>query len=181
MSALPQSRAMRKRKELIFKDPGMRSVFINPATNDTWRAGDTYRRPQLARTLRAIAMDGPEAFYGGRIAEGLARDVREAGGIITEDDLRSYKAEWVDAVSATVGPHVLHSVPPPGSGAILAYILNILQHYDVGPGDDQPVLYHRIVEAFKWAYAVRTRLGDPADPEITEEVNEVQTCQCFFF
>ncbi len=47
------------------------------------------------------------------------------------------------AVNATIGGDVVYSVPPPGSGAILAYILNILQHYNIGPGDDTLVLYHR--------------------------------------
>ena len=85
------------------------------------------------------------------------------------------RVEWVPAVNVAIGSHVVHSVPPPGSGSILVYILNILRHFDVdGPEDDVPVLYHRIVEAFKWAYAVRTRLGDPNDPAITEEVQQVR-------
>ena len=78
-----------------------------------------------------------------------------------------------DSDSLLLGRHTIHSSPLPGSGAVLAYILNILKHFDISPGDDTPLLYHRITEAFKWAYAERTKLGDPADPEITEEMNEV--------
>ena len=44
-----------------------------------------------------------------------------------------------------------YSVPPPGSGAILAYILNMLDLYQLKPEDDNPLLFHRIVETFKWA------------------------------
>ena len=57
-----------------------------------------------------------------------------------------FSAEWVPAVNVAVGSHVVHSVPPPGSGSILVYILNILKHFDInGPEDDKPVLYHRSV------------------------------------
>ena len=48
-----------------------------------------------------------------------------------------------ESVSTTLGRYTLHSFPPPGSGAVLAYILNILKRYDISPGDDEPVLYHR--------------------------------------
>ena len=73
-----------------------------------------------------------------------------------------------------MGRHTIHSSPLPGSGAVLAYILNILKHFNIAPGDDTPLLYHRVTEAFKWAYAERTKLGDPADPAITEEMNKVR-------
>jgi hypothetical protein len=32
---------------------------------------------------------------------------------------------------------------------------------------------YRVTEAFKWAYALRTELGDPYDPQITDVINEV--------
>ena len=43
-----------------------------------------------------------------------------------------------------------------------------MQNYEVTEPD--PVFYHRLVESYKWAYAARTRLGDPADPEYGEQV-----------
>ena len=67
----------------------------------------------------------------------------------------------------------MYSIPPPGSGSILAYILNILQHFNYTPKDDVPLTYHQIAEAFKWAYAVRSKLGDPSDPEIKDLVQEL--------
>ena len=68
---------------------------------------------------------------------------------------------------------IVHSIPLPGSGIVLAFILNILKHFKISPEDHIPLLSHRMTEAFKWAYAKRAELGDPTDPEITEEVNEV--------
>jgi gamma-glutamyltranspeptidase/glutathione hydrolase/leukotriene-C4 hydrolase len=72
-----------------------------------------------------------------------------------------------------LGNEILYSIGPPASGAILAYIMNILKHYNIGPNDENPLMYHRVAESFKWAYAQRSKLGDPYDTDITSFVNEV--------
>ena len=66
----------------------------------------------------------------------------------------------------------MYSIPPPGSGVLTAYILNILDAFLLqdSTGKD-PLTYHRIAEAFKYAYAQRTKL---ADPDFAPEVEEVQ-------
>lgn len=69
----------------------------------------------------------------------------------------------------------LFSVPPPGSGAVLAFIINIMDEYGLNPGlKNDPLTYHRLTEAFKYAYAYRSKLGDPFDKNITQQVNQVQ-------
>ena len=72
---------------------------------------------------------------------------------------------------------ILHSAPLPGSGDVLAFILNILKRFEISPRDDLSLQSHRMAEAFKWAYAKRAELGDPTDPDITKEVNEVWTIE----
>ena len=103
-------------------------------------------------------------------------DLRKLGGILTMEDLAQYRARWEEPVSVhleSLGA-TLYSVPPPGSGAVLAFILNILDNFSIKPGDDIPLLFHRTVEAFKWAFAIRTELGDPeGDLEIRENVQSV--------
>ncbi len=68
-----------------------------------------------------------------------------------------------------------YSTPPPGSGAINGFILNVMDNYDLTEDDlnDEALLIHRITESFKWAYGQRSRLGDPFDANITQEVNEL--------
>ena len=98
------------------------------------------------------------------------------GGIITNEDLQEYAPVWAPAVSVKLDSLgvTVHSVPPPGSGAIMEYILNILGNYHMKPEDTSPLLYHRVTEAFKWAYALRTEIGDPlGDDEIHDYVNQV--------
>ena len=76
--------------------------------------------------------------------------------------------EWLDPVTAGLKSDTLtlFSVPPPASGAVLAAILNIIDSY--GPMEEDQTFYQRLVEAFKWAYAARSNLGDPFDTEITD-------------
>lgn len=65
-------------------------------------------------------------------------------------------------------------MPPPGSGVLAAYVLNVMESYLGGSPDasDDPLTYHRIAESFKHAYAYRTRLGDPAYvPEVNDVIN----------
>ena len=69
-----------------------------------------------------------------------------------------------------------YSVPPPGSGAILAFILNVMQNYGLEALDrdeNEALNLHRMIEAFKYGYAQRSRLGDTADTNIREEVEQV--------
>lgn len=118
----------------------------------------------LADTLDAIAKSGPDAFYKGGIAEKIARAVREAGGVMTADDLAKYKTEILDAVRGNYRGHDVLSMPPPSSGgALLIQLLNILEGYVLKDGPNAPTTLHLMVEAMKRAYADRAEFfGDPA-------------------
>ena len=82
----------------------------------------------------------------------------------------------MDPLSAPIGDgYMAYSVAPPASGAILIYWLHVLNYYNFVPEDEcDPLTYHRIVEALKWAYAERTHMGDPFDPEISEYMDSVR-------
>uniref|UniRef100_A0A1Y1LMA5 Gamma-glutamyltransferase n=1 Tax=Photinus pyralis TaxID=7054 RepID=A0A1Y1LMA5_PHOPY len=146
----------------IRKDPGLRSVFINPTTNSTYKLGDHVKRPKLAETLEIIARDGADALYNGQLTKLLVQDIREANGIITEEDFRKYQPTWQTTLKSQLpDEYTLHTSPLPGSGIILTFILNLLQDYldvtDIKKEDN----WQRIVESFKYAYAKRTDMGDP--------------------
>jgi gamma-glutamyltranspeptidase / glutathione hydrolase len=58
-----------------------------------WQAGDRLVLADLGKTLRAIATDGPDAFYTGWIADAIAADMKANGGLITKEDLAQYQAK----------------------------------------------------------------------------------------
>lgn len=99
---------------------------------------------------------------------------------MTEDDLHSYKVHEKPASRSTLlGDHVLYSVPPPGSGPVLSLILGIMDGYGYSALnnsqgiDEAALMYHRFVEALKFAYAKRTYLGDEEFVNVTEVGLEV--------
>src|SRR6188472_1640862 len=67
----------------------------------TWAAGDQLVLPDLARTLRAIADDGANAFYTGWIADRIAADMQANGGLISKADLAGYQAKERQPVRGT--------------------------------------------------------------------------------
>ncbi|KAI3617556.1 hypothetical protein CBS9595_003465 [Malassezia furfur] len=126
--------------------------------------GDTVRLPALADTLEQIAVQGPDAFYSGPIAERTVATVRERGGIMDLADLQRFRVLFRSAQSIDYrGRYRIWSTTAPSSGAVLLSALRTLENYPDRPYDRHNVLQtHRAIEAAKFAYGERTRYGDPA-------------------
>ena len=127
--------------------------------------GDMLVQSDLAATLSAIAEQGPRGFYEGPVAEKLAKAVRDAGGIMTVEDLKSYAPVIRTPVRGSYRGYDIVSMPLSSSGGVvLLEMLNILEGFplsDMKQGS-APEL-HVLIEAMKRAYADRARyLGDPA-------------------
>ena len=91
-------------------------------------------RPISPRRLEAIARHGPRAFYQGPIAEKIAAAVRAAGGLMTADDLKSYRAVERPVMRGRYRGHQIVSMPPPSSGGVLLIqMLNVLEGYQLKP------------------------------------------------
>jgi len=161
-------------REHLYKDETMRSIFFNATTGEPFAEGTVISRPIMANTLQAIADGGAATFYGGEVGKQLVGDIQKNGGIITLQDLKDYKTRWVTPASTTLSDGlVLHGVPPPGSGSLVAFIFNIIDSYDYANNrpttkEQLNLLYHRIAEAFKYAFARRTELTDPEFADISE-------------
>jgi gamma-glutamyltranspeptidase / glutathione hydrolase len=143
--------------------PASAKIFSRP-DGTSLRQGDTLVQADLATTLSIIAAQGPRGFYRGRVAKKLVAGVREAGGIMTMDDLKSYRPVIRAPVRGTYRGFEIISMPPPSSGGVvLLESLNILEGFpmpDMKQGS-APSL-HVMIEAMKRAYADRARyLGDP--------------------
>lgn len=124
--------------------------------------------------MERIANNGAAEFYSGQTAKNLIQDLQNIGGLMTLEDFAGYSTEWQEPMIADVGNGMtINTVPLPGSGAILIYILNILKNYQLKSIEETPLMFHRMAEAFKWAYAQRTKLGDPFDESITSFIDQV--------
>src|SRR5688572_13082616 len=89
-------------------------IFLNGGK--LFQEGDILRQSDLARTLLRIERLGAREFYTGTSAKLIADDMRANGGLITLDDLRSYKAKERIPLRGTYRGHEIVSVPPPSSG-----------------------------------------------------------------
>lgn len=139
-----------------------KQAFYKPG-GALYRAGETLKQPDLAWSLRQIADKGADAFYRGEIAQRLAADMKAHGGLITAEDLASYKAVIRQPlVGSYRGLTVMTSPPASAGGATLLEMLNILETFDLkASGLGSAKTLHLQAEAMKMAYADRARyLGD---------------------
>lgn len=135
--------------------------------SDDWqhplREGDLLRNVELAETLRAIAVGGADALYRDRAAQ-LAAEIQAAGGIVTADDIRHYRATLRSPVVARhVRGFALLGVPPPSSGgAVILGAARFLAGFSTPLASlADTVSAHRLVEACKHVFAIRMSLSDP--------------------
>ena len=134
-----------------------------------WAAGDRLIQPDLAKTLRCLAEDGPDAFYSGAIAKQIVTEMKAGGGLITVDDLAAYKALQRVPIHGTYRGYDVFCPPPPSSGGTcLVEMLNILESFDLKQHDRfSAETLHLMAEAARRAYCDRARyLGDPAFTKI---------------
>ena len=143
-------------------------------------AGEIFRQPNLAKTLRALAeaeraalaggagreqaiRAGRDAFYEGDIARRIAAGVQEAGGVMTEADLAAYEGRIEEPTSATYRGLTVYKAGPWNQGPVLLQTLRLLEGFDLksmGAGSADAI--HVATEAVKLAYADRDRYyGDP--------------------
>jgi gamma-glutamyltranspeptidase/glutathione hydrolase len=154
--------ALNQARARFDKDPSSVAYFEKPG-KEPFRAGDILKQADLAVTLRAIADKGRAGFYEGDTAAKIVAEMKD-GGLITLDDLKSYRVVERTPVRGTYNGYDIVSMPPPSSGgAHVIQILNILEGYDlVSSGPNSADTLHKLIEAARRAYADRAKyMGDP--------------------
>ncbi|GFY49597.1 glutathione hydrolase 1 proenzyme [Trichonephila inaurata madagascariensis] len=162
------AKALKAKQSFIMEYKGIRNVFTNNETNKIYEKGDKYTRMDLAATLEAIAEEKSAAFYGpSETATNLLKDLKKAGSIITESDMKKYSSRDREPISKIFKNNMtLYSASLPGSGALLAFILGVLDGYEDFNAEvwrrrgDTVKTLHRIIEIFKFAYGQRMELED---------------------
>jgi gamma-glutamyltranspeptidase / glutathione hydrolase len=151
-------------------DPdSIKTWYLNGAAP---KAGQIFKNPDLARTLRLLQQQGSDAFYKGEIARAIVAKSRALGGSMTLEDLAGYKGEWVEPARTQYHGFDILELPPPAQAWAANEILNILQacmpRWAPGQtlaalGPANPQYWHLFVEAKKLAYADLYKYN--ADPD----------------
>jgi gamma-glutamyltranspeptidase/glutathione hydrolase len=151
-------------------DPdSIKTWYLNGAAP---KAGQIFKNPDLARTLRLLQQQGSDAFYHGEIARAIVAKSRALGGSMTLEDLAGYKGEWVEPARSQYHGFDILELPPPAQAWAANEILNILQacvprwapgHTLASLGPANPQYWHLFVEAKKLAYADLYKYN--ADPD----------------
>ncbi len=154
--------------------PNLARITATPASADIYTRegrvpplGEVIPCEDYARTLERLAGAGPDDFYRGDIAAGIARDMSDHGGLITADDLATYRVRIAAPVRGAYRGRDVVTAGPPAGGLTLLQMLNFLEGFDIGADawpSTQAAL--RRVQAMDWA--VRDRVAHLADPEFSD-------------
>jgi gamma-glutamyltranspeptidase / glutathione hydrolase len=153
------SESLKDARDLLERFDESRRVFLRGGK--LYEPGEVFKQPELGKTLRLIAQNGPSAFYQGRTAEALAGTMAKYHGIITTSDLMHYHAKVRQPLVGHFRGYSIVTAPPPSSGGVaLVEMLNILEPLDLGAPDSFHSI-HLMTEAMRRAYADRASfLGD---------------------
>ncbi len=159
----PLLRAVNRHRTAMLELPNFSRIFLK-ADGTPYQEGEMLRQPELGQTLTAIARNGPQVFYEGWIAKAIAAHIQQKGGILTAEDLKTYKPVWRGPLLGNYRNRLVVTMPPPSSGGVaLLEMLNVLEGYRLKELRHNSSTYlHLLTETSKHAFADRAQyLGDP--------------------
>jgi gamma-glutamyltranspeptidase/glutathione hydrolase len=148
--------------EKLKRDEGARATYLIDGERAPG-AGEWFRNPDFAATLRSIAERGPATLYGGELGQRIVERVRQLGGFLTLEDLQNHAPIWVDPISVDFKGYRVYELPPNGQGIAALEMLRILEPYDLAAmGHNSARYLHHLVEVKKLAFAdLAGWVGDP--------------------
>ena len=156
-----------KRLEAKLRKNGTHAFLPNGVAPN---AGDIFRNPALAETLRGVARHGAKAFYEGAVAADIVATLRARGGLHTEEDFAAglANAEFVEPITLNWRGYDVYQCPPNGQGIVALMILGMLGGLQSAPDGPLGALrYHRHIEAARLAYRDRDAfLADPSHVDV---------------
>jgi gamma-glutamyltranspeptidase/glutathione hydrolase len=176
-----------KNKEKIKEWPYSKAVFLtHPGrSREAPDAGEIFRQPGLAATLRKLVEAEQQAlaagksrrdailaandrFYKGDIADELVRSVREQGGLFTKADLAKWKVRIEQPVSVNYKGIDVYKLREWTQGPAMLQSLNLLENFDLkGMGYNSARYIHTVYQAMNYAFADRDfYYGDIYSPPV---------------
>lgn len=147
--------------------PNSRKTYLIEGTRAP-RAGEVFRNPDLAGSLRLIAQHGRDGYYKGKTAEAILTISREQGGTMTAADLAEFQPEWVTPIKTSYRGWNVYEIGPNTQGISALMMLNLMERYPLAEyGFHSSNAMHVMIEAKKLAYADMLRyVGDPKFSQI---------------
>ncbi|XP_053100579.1 glutathione hydrolase 7 isoform X2 [Hemicordylus capensis] len=138
--------------------------------------GREVRRPDLAALLDLLGSGGVSAFYSGNVTQEIISEVRNFGGILSEEDFSNYTVLVENPVHTVYQGHLVLSPSPPHAGPALITALNILEGFNITSQVARENILHWIAETLKIVLALASSLGDPFyDDSINHSVKEMMS------
>ena len=164
------ARDWKAQEPVLERDPGARETFLVDGSRAP-AAGEWFRNPAYAATLRALAERGPAHLYGGPLGDAIAEHVTGLGGFLTPQDFAAHEPTWVEPVSVPYKGYRLWELPPNSQGIAALEMLRILEPFDLADmGHNTARYFHHLIEAKKLAYAdIEHYVADPEHMQITPE------------
>jgi gamma-glutamyltranspeptidase/glutathione hydrolase len=134
-------------RDIYTDDPAFQEAYAGI------EAGSVLRQPALARTIEALAADGPAAYYGGPIGAAIAETMHVRGGLMTAADVAGHRGEWAQPLRVPYRGTEIVELPPPTQGVVALEALGILDGIELP--EDGPERQHLLVEAVKLAFETR--------------------------
>ena len=153
----------------LASQPGFSEAFMPNGRAPA--VGERFCFPAAARSLRLIAESRGAAYYGGELAEAMARHAAANGGSVTVADFAGYTPEWVTPIARRYRDHVLHEIPPNGQGIAALIALGVAEKFDLAGLDPDGVeSQHLLIEAMKLAFAYVYRyVADPVGMTVSAD------------
>ncbi|HEV8317332.1 MAG TPA: gamma-glutamyltransferase [Vicinamibacterales bacterium] len=152
--------------------PNSRGTFLVDEGRRTPRAGEVFRNPDLAGSLRLIAAaNGRDGYYKGQTADAIVSIIRENGGTMTLADLAEFEPEWVTPIKTTYRGWEVYEIGPNTQGIAALMMLNLMEQYPLAEyGFHSTKALHTMIEAKKLAYADMLKyVGDPRFSQVPVE------------
>ncbi|MBA4198295.1 MAG: gamma-glutamyltransferase [Chitinophaga sp.] len=156
-----EANSLNANKEAFIKNSTQITALVKDAK---WKAGDTLIQKDLAETLKRIRDNGQKGFYEGKTAELIVEEMKRGNGIISLDDLKSYKAKTRTALQFKYKGYDIIGMPPPSSGGIIIWqMMKMIEDKPVASyGFNSTKAVQLMIETERRAYADRAEhLGDP--------------------
>jgi gamma-glutamyltranspeptidase/glutathione hydrolase len=151
--------------EKLAKYPAAARVFL--PNGKPPREGQVLKQPDLARSFRRVALDGPDVFYRGELAQQIVTFLREHGGLLTAEDLARYEPRWRTPISTTFQGYEIYGMPPGSCSMTMFQMLNILEGFDLANMKPYDASFaHLWLEAAKAAFLDDDRYNTGKDVDV---------------